>query len=108
MGGEGGVSDFFLRFQSYYFGYSGPHAKFQIRSLAPSRLKGVRWEKKKMLLKLKASLASAEVSAGVLAKADQHTRDKQSVKQRFRGINMSHETKDKIHLHDCVNELKSV
>ena len=38
VGGEGGVSDFFLRFQSYYFGYSGPHAKFQNRSLAPSGL----------------------------------------------------------------------
>ena len=38
MGGEGGVSDFFLRFQSYSFGNSGPHAKFQNRSLAPSGL----------------------------------------------------------------------
>ena len=70
MGGEGGVSDFFLRFQSYSFGNSGPHAKFQNRSLAPSRLKGSRWEE--LFLKLKASLASAEVSAGVVAKADQH------------------------------------
>ena len=29
MGGEGGVSEFFLRLQSYYLGYLGPHAKFQ-------------------------------------------------------------------------------
>ena len=33
VGGEGGVSEFFLRFQSYSFGNSGPHAKFQNRSL---------------------------------------------------------------------------
>ena len=36
VGGEGGVSEFFLRFQSYSFGNSGPHAKFQIRSLTDS------------------------------------------------------------------------
>ena len=73
VGGEGGVSDFCLRFQSYSFGNSGPHAKFQNRSLAPSRLFGVRWEELEelILLKVKASLASAEVSAGVVAKADQ-------------------------------------
>jgi hypothetical protein len=41
VGGEGGVSEFYLRFQSYSFGNLGPHAKFQNRSLAPSRLKGV-------------------------------------------------------------------
>ena len=35
VGGEGGVSEFVLRFQSYLFGNSGPHAKFQNRSLAP-------------------------------------------------------------------------
>ena len=38
VGGEGGVSDFFLMFQSYSFGNSGPHAKFQNRSLSPSGL----------------------------------------------------------------------
>ena len=66
------MSDFFLRFQSYSFGKSGPHAKFQNRSLAPSMLFGVRWEELEeelILLKVKASLASAEVSAGVVAKA---------------------------------------
>ena len=41
-----------------------------MQSLAPSRWKGTRW-KEKILLKLKASLASAEVSAGVVAKAEQ-------------------------------------
>ena len=41
VGGEGGVSEFFFRFQSYSFGNSGPQAKFQDRSLAPSRLFGV-------------------------------------------------------------------
>jgi hypothetical protein len=37
VGGEGGggVSDFVLRFQSYSLGNSGPHAKFQNRSLIP-------------------------------------------------------------------------
>ena len=38
VGGEGGVSEFCLRFQSYSFGNSGPHAKFQNRSLPPSGL----------------------------------------------------------------------
>ena len=38
VGGEGGGCQFFLRFHSYSFGNSGPHAKFQNRSLAPSRL----------------------------------------------------------------------
>ena len=74
VGGEGGVSEYFLRFQSYSFGNSGPHAKFQNRSLAPSRLFGVRWELEELeliLLKVKASLASADVSAGAVAKADQ-------------------------------------
>jgi hypothetical protein len=32
------VSEFFLRFQSFSFGNSGPYAKFQNRSLAPSGL----------------------------------------------------------------------
>jgi hypothetical protein len=73
VGGEVGVLDFFLRFQSYSFGNSGPHAKFKNRSLAPSRLKGTRWED--LLLKVKASLASAEVSAGAVAKADQKLSD---------------------------------
>jgi hypothetical protein len=40
VGVKGGIR-IFLRFQSYSFGNSGPHAKFQNRSLAPSRLKGV-------------------------------------------------------------------
>ena len=40
VGGEGGVSEFCLRLQSYSFGNSGPDAKFQNRSLAPSRLFG--------------------------------------------------------------------
>jgi hypothetical protein len=73
VGGKGGVSAFYLRFQSYSFGNSGPHAKFQNRSLAPSRLKGSRWEEEleELLLKVKATLASAEVSAGAVAKADQ-------------------------------------
>ena len=38
VGGEGGVSEFVLRFQLYSFGNSGPHAKFQNRSLPPSGL----------------------------------------------------------------------
>ena len=38
VGGEGGVSEFILRFQSYSFGNSGPYAKFQNRSLSPSGL----------------------------------------------------------------------
>ena len=38
MWGEGGVPEFCLRFQSYYFGNSGPHAKFQNHSLPPSGL----------------------------------------------------------------------
>ena len=38
VGGEGGVSEFFLRFLSYSFGNSGPHAKFQNRRLPSSGL----------------------------------------------------------------------
>jgi hypothetical protein len=38
VGVEGGVSELVLRFQSYSFGNSGPHAKFQNRSLPPSGL----------------------------------------------------------------------
>ena len=38
VGGERGISLFFLRLQSYSFGYLGPHAKLQNRSLSPSRL----------------------------------------------------------------------
>ena len=38
VGGEGGVSEIFLRVQSYSFGYFGPHAKFQNRSLSHSGL----------------------------------------------------------------------
>jgi hypothetical protein len=38
VGGEGGVSECVLRFQSYSFGSSGQHAKFQNRSLPPSGL----------------------------------------------------------------------
>jgi hypothetical protein len=40
VGGDGGGVRFFLRFQLYSFGNSGPPAKFQNRSLAPFRLKG--------------------------------------------------------------------
>ena len=82
VGGEGGVSDFFLMFQSYSFGNSGPNAKFQNRSLAPSRLKGssgmfqrLYWMFQRLYcfkLKIKATLAIAEVSARALAKADQY------------------------------------
>ena len=57
VGGEGGVSDFFLRFQSYCFGNSGPHAKFQNRSLPPSGLFLVSGRRRKNLLIIKASLA---------------------------------------------------
>jgi hypothetical protein len=71
VGGKEGVSEFYLRFQSYSFGNSGPHAKFQNRSLAPSRLKGVSGRRRRIYTILKASLASAEVSAGAVAKADQ-------------------------------------
>ena len=68
---SGGESDFLKRFQSYSFGNSGPHARFQNRSLPPSRLFDVRWEEElKILLKVKASLA--EVSARAVAKADQY------------------------------------
>jgi hypothetical protein len=38
VGVEGGVLEICLRFQSYSFGNSGPHAKFQNRSLPPSGL----------------------------------------------------------------------
>ena len=51
-------------FQSYSFGNSGPHAKFQNRSLSPSGLILVSEEDEQELLIIKASLASAEVSAG--------------------------------------------
>ena len=56
VGGEGGVSEYFLRFQSYSFGNSGPHAKFQNRSLPPSGLFLVSWRRKNLLI-IKASLA---------------------------------------------------
>jgi hypothetical protein len=59
VGGEGGISGFLLRFQSYYFGNSGPHAKEEGGGGGG------------ILLKVKATLASAEVSAGAVAKADQ-------------------------------------
>ena len=38
VGGEEGYQNFFLRFQSYSFGNSGPNAKFQNRSLPHSGL----------------------------------------------------------------------
>ena len=50
--------------QLYLFGNSGPHAKFKNRSLAHSRLFG---SSGKILLKVKATLGSAEVSAGAVA-----------------------------------------
>ena len=36
--GEGGVLEFFFKFQAYSFGHSGGHAKFQNPSFTPSRL----------------------------------------------------------------------
>ena len=36
--GEGGVLEFFFKFQAYSFGHSGGHAKFQNHSFTPSRL----------------------------------------------------------------------
>ena len=36
--GEGGVLEFFFKFQAYSFGHSGGHAKFQNRSFSPSIL----------------------------------------------------------------------
>ena len=38
VGGQGEVLEIFSRFQSYSFGYYGPHAKFQNRSCSPSGL----------------------------------------------------------------------
>ena len=38
VGEERKLSEFVLRFQSYSFGNTGPHAKFQNRSLPPSGL----------------------------------------------------------------------
>ena len=38
VGGEGGLSELLFRFQSYSFGHSGPHTKFQNRSLPASGL----------------------------------------------------------------------
>ena len=68
MGGEGGVSDIFLRDESYSFGHLEPHAKFQNHSLSPYGLyfykKKKKKEEKEILLIIKDSLATAEVSAG--------------------------------------------
>ena len=36
--GEGGVLEFCLKFQTYSFGHSGGHAKFQNHSFTPSGL----------------------------------------------------------------------
>ena len=44
VGGEWGVSEFFLRFQSYSLGNSGPHTKFKNRSLSPSGLFLFSWK----------------------------------------------------------------
>jgi hypothetical protein len=72
VGGEGGVSEFLFQVSSYSFGNSGPHAKFQHRSLPPSCVFLVSPIMKIIiLLIIEASLASAEVSAGTVAKADQ-------------------------------------
>ena len=68
----GGIRFFFLKFQAYSFGHSGGHAKFQNRSFTPSRLFLVSDEEgEDELLIIIATLATAEVSAGALAKADQ-------------------------------------
>ena len=60
-------SEYFLRLQSYSFGYLGPHAKLQNRSLPPSGLFLVSEdedEDEQDYTIIKASLATAEVSAG--------------------------------------------
>ena len=38
MRGEGGVLEICFKFQTYSFGHSGGHQKFQNRSFTPSRL----------------------------------------------------------------------
>ena len=61
----GGVSEFCLGFRSYSFGNSGPHAKFQNCSLPPSGLFLVSEDEDEQdYTIIKASLATAEVSAG--------------------------------------------
>jgi hypothetical protein len=50
--------------QSYSFGNSGSHAKFQNHSLSPCGLFLVSDEDEQELLIIKASLATAEFSAG--------------------------------------------
>ena len=62
MRGAGGVLDFCLKFQTYSFGHSGGHAKFQNHSFTPSGLFLVSDEEE--LLIIIATLATAEVSAG--------------------------------------------
>jgi hypothetical protein len=60
VGAEEGVSDFFLRFQSYSFG-----------NLSPSGLILVSEEDEQELSIIKASLASLRFQLGAVAKADQ-------------------------------------
>ena len=65
MRGEGGVLEFCLKFQTYSFGHSGGHAKFQNHSFTPSGLFLVSDEEdEEELLIIIATLATAEVSAG--------------------------------------------
>ena len=64
MRGEGGVLEFCLKFQTYSFGHSGGHAKFQNHSFTPSVLFLVSDEEdKEELLIIIATLATTEVSA---------------------------------------------
>ena len=67
------MSDFFLQVPIIFFCNSGPHAKFQNRSLSPSGLVLVSEIRTEELVIIEASLASAEVSAGAVPKADQHS-----------------------------------
>ena len=67
MRGEGGVLEFCLKFQTYSFGHSGGHAKFQNHSFTPSVLFLVsdeEEENEEELLIIIATLATVEVSAG--------------------------------------------
>ena len=64
----------FLKFQTYYFGHSGCHAKFETHSFTPSRLFLVSGEGGEgEWLIIIATLATAEVSAGAVTKAEQQT-----------------------------------
>ena len=81
MGCEGGVSELFLRVQSYSFGHLVPHAKFQNHSLPPSgrfmvgdKFQRLYWMLQRLYcfhMKIIASLAPARAEVGAEAKADQ-------------------------------------